>query len=491
MSKSSGAEKGYNNGRLAGKFGKGCKVGKKFEVCGRISLLQLRFMLVPRENLAVMQPLAGRQNAARWTPNNAGNATGVRDGLGPGKPPQRDGLHQPAINVLGNQTSAAPVNPLRVLALVEAATVTGPAKNLIRFCEMLQADPAAGLSISIAAFHRRSATGPESNAFLDAVRAAGIDLDVIPERRRFDSSVLPALRDIIDRRHPDIIQTHAPKSHFLVRWLGLQRGLSWIAFHHGDTAEDLKMRLYTQLDRWSMRAAHRSVTVCEPFADLLVARGVRRDRLQIVPNAMAAAPLVAKEEVSALRDRLALAPDARVILSVGRLSSEKGHADLLAAMRLLLRDQPQLAIKLILVGDGIERPSLERAAAAADLAPSVMFAGQCSNVWLYYSLADVFVLPSHSEGSPNVLLEAMAAGVPIVATKVGGVPETVEDSRSALLVPPSEPAAMASALARILNDPALAARLAANASERLEARFSPHSRYQALLEVYRSIKRSR
>lgn len=381
------------------------------------------------------------------------------------------------------------MNPLRVLALVEASTVTGPAKNLIRFCQMVQADSASGLSISIAAFHRRALPGdPESNAFLDAVRAAGIELDVIPERGRFDSSVLPVLREIIARRRPDIIQTHAPKAHFLVRWAGFQRGRGWIAFHHGDTAEDLKVRLYTQLDRWSLRASNLSVTMCEPFADLLVRRGVPRKRIQIVPNAMAAAPSVAKADVDALRQRLALPADARVILSVGRLSTEKGHADLLAALRLLRRDHPQLTIRLILVGDGIERPNLERAAAAPELASSVIFAGHCSNVWPYYSLADVFALPSHSEGSPNALLEAMAAGVPIVACKVGGVPETVEDGSSALLVPPAEPAAMASALARVLEDPALAGRLVSNASERLAKRFSPESRYQALLEVYRSVK---
>ena len=390
---------------------------------------------------------------------------------------------------LANDLAAAlPVNPLRVLALVEATTVTGPAKNLIRFCQMIQADPAAGLTISIAAFHRRAAAGSESNAFLDAVRAAGIELDVIPERGRFDSSVRRVLGEIIARRRPNILQTHAPKSHFLVRAAGLHRGLRWIAFHHGDTAEDLKMRLYTQLDRWSLRAADRSVTMCEPFADLLVARGVRRDRIQVVPNAMAAAPVVAEEDVKALRDRLEIPSAARVILSIGRLSTEKGHADLLATVPLLLRDHPQLTIRLILVGDGIERPALERAAAAPDLGSSVIFAGHSSNVWPYYSLADVFALPSHSEGSPNALLEAMAAGVPIVACKVGGVPETVEDGRSALLVPPAKPDAMANALARILEDSTLASRLVANASERLVTRFSPESRYQALLQVYRTVK---
>lgn len=447
-------------------------------------------MLIPARDLSALHFPGGPYIATGRIRRTGGNEGRVWSERRPGPPAQLDRLHRRVFKRHGKQTTSTPVNPLRVLAVVEAATITGPAKNLIRFCQMVQSDGEAGVAISIAAFHRRSPAGPESNAFLDAVRAAGIELDVIPERGRFDSLVRPRLAEIVARRRPDIIQTHAPKSHFLVRGMGLHHGRSWIAFHHGDTAEDLKVRMYTQLDRWSLRAAHRSVTVCEPFADLLVARGVRRERIHIVPNAMAAPPLVAPEDVSALRDRLALPPDARVILSVGRLSHEKGHADLLAALRLLRRDDPELELRLILVGDGIERGSLERAAAAPDLASSVIFAGHCANVWLYYSLADVFVLPSRSEGSPNALLEAMAAGVPIVACKVGGVPETVEDNNSAVLVPPAQPAAMASALARVLKDPALAARLASNAAERLVNRFSPESRYQALLRVYQTVKES-
>ncbi|MDP8990053.1 MAG: hypothetical protein M3N41_08245, partial [Acidobacteriota bacterium] len=113
-------------------------------------------MVVPLGDLAVVQPAAvGRKQS------NVADEKSVRE-------ERRRTKRAP-----GNQTSAPPVNSLRVLALVEAATVTGPAKNLIRFCNMVQADVTAGLSISIAAFHRLSPTGTESNAFLDAVRAAG------------------------------------------------------------------------------------------------------------------------------------------------------------------------------------------------------------------------------------------------------------------------------------------------------------------------------
>jgi glycosyltransferase involved in cell wall biosynthesis len=99
-------------------------------------------------------------------------------------------------------------------------------------------------------------------------------------------------------------------------------------------------------------------------------------------------------------------------------------------------------------------------------------------------LASVFVLPSLSEGSPNVLLEAMAANVPIVATSVGGIPDTIEDGVSGLLTPPRNPAALSSSIARILSEPALGAQLAAEAHRQVSSRFSPEIYRDRLLAVY-------
>ncbi len=372
--------------------------------------------------------------------------------------------------------------PIRVVALVEAATLTGPVKNLLAFCRMAR-QAGSIIDLSIAAFFRNSSSAASSNPFLDAVRSAGIELDVIPERGRFDRSVIPAIGRILERRRPDVIQTHAVKSHFLVRYAGFHRRIPWIAFHHGYTAEDFKMRLYVQLDRWSLRAAPHVITVCEPFAADLVRAGVPRDRIQILPNAVAPPPVVTDEQVCALRRRLAVPQGARILLSIGRFSREKGHSDLIAALQLLSRDRPGLSLCLLLVGDGIERPALERAAASS--MHRVIFTGHQPDVWPLFAIADLFVLPSHSEGSPNVLLEAMAAKIPVVATAVGGVPETVENGQSALLVPPRSPSELARAIARLLDDPALLSTLAANAYSRVAACFSPQARMDALLRLYR------
>ncbi len=378
------------------------------------------------------------------------------------------------------------MRPLRIVSLLEASTVTGPAGNVIRFCKLARAAGCADLTI--AAFHR---PGPgesplASNPFFDAVRAAGIELDIIPEKGRFDRSVVPALREIAARRGADIVETHAVKSHFLVRYAGLHRSCRWVAFQHGYTAEDLKMRLYIQLDRWSLRAASRVPTDCTPFANALAHIGVKRERIEVLPSSIQPVPRPDESEIRRVRQHLGIPDSAKVVLSVGRLSSEKAHADLIQALLLLKRGDPKSDVRLVLVGDGIEKPNLENLVSLSGLASEVIFAGQQRNIWPYYGLADVFALPSLSEGSPNVLLEAMCAGVPIVATSVGGVPETVEDETTALLVARRDPPALAAAIRRILGDPDLAARLTANASIRVVEHFSPQSYCDRLCQIYRT-----
>ena len=377
-----------------------------------------------------------------------------------------------------------PVKPLRVVKFMEAASVTGPAANVIRFCRFAHA--IGEVKITIAAFHRSAATGAGTpwNAFFDALSNAGIEFDVIREKRRFDPGVIGQMREIAERRNADIVASHATKSHFLVRSAGLHRRYRWIAYHHGYTAEDLKMRLYRQLDRWSLPAARRVVTVCGPFAAMLAEkRGVRPDLIRVLPNSMEPAPPPDPEQIRELSRSLGLPANSRVILSIGRLSSEKAQIDLLQAFALM--KTPDL--RLVLVGNGIDRGRLESAAATLGIASQTIFAGQHRNVWPFYNLSEIFVLPSLSEGSPNVLLEAMMAQIPVVATAVGGVPETVEHETSALLVPARDPGKLAEAMRRLLDSQELKARIAANAFARVKEQFSTRSYYDRCHGIQRSV----
>ena len=394
---------------------------------------------------------------------------------------------------------------IKLLALMEATTVTGPAKHLIGFCRQARlSDPdAEGLlrvEASIVTFRRAprstaaggkdeasilgGAEAEAPNSFVAAAREAGIEVDVLSERFRFDTRVAAQLREVVARRAPDIIETHMVKSHFLVKTLGFGRRLPWVAYHHGYTTTDLKMRLYNQLNRWTLPSASRVITVCEPFARQLARSGVAREKISVRHNSISPAPPPGADEVDALRRRLGLNGEERIILSVGRLSREKGHVDLVEALGELRRLNAGLDFKLLIVGEGPERERVERAGVSVGVGDRIVFAGHTDDVRPFYSLADVLVLPSHSEGSPLVLLEAMSAGLPVVATRVGGVPEIVSDGESALLVAPRDARGMAAALDRALVDDGLARMLAANASARVAKHFSPASQARALVEIY-------
>lgn len=377
---------------------------------------------------------------------------------------------------------------LRLLAIIEATSITGPAKNLLEFARLAAAE---NVFTTIATFTR----GDPDNQFTRAVGELsrshpGIFPETIPERGPFDPAPLSSLRALATRIRPDVIQTHAVKSHFLVRSAGLPKITPWVAFHHGYTWPTLKARTYNQLDRWSLRTAKQVLTVSVPFRDQLVAVGVRPERIQIIHNAIPpawGANSCQPAEAARLRAEAGIPAERKVILIVGRLSREKDHLTLLDAVNRL---RPAIAPHLIIVGDGPEKSRIEEKIRQLGLEAFVTLTGHQSSAEPWYGLADVAVLSSLSEGSPNALLEAMATNVPVVATAVGGVPEIVTDEESALLVRPGDPEAMSAALARILSDPELAARLRQRSHQLIVERHAPEARVRKLIAIYRTLAAS-
>jgi glycosyltransferase involved in cell wall biosynthesis len=377
------------------------------------------------------------------------------------------------------------MTPLRLLAIIEAYSITGPAKNLLEFARCATE---LDVSTTIATFTR----GELNNQFTEAVREAansrtGIAIETIHERSLFDRGVLPSLRALIERVRPDVIQTHAVKSHFLSRVAGLPRYSPWVAFHHGYTWPTLKARTYNQLDRWSLRSAAKVITVSAPFRRELTHHGVRPESIEIIHNAIPpdwGARARNAENVARLRAGAGIAPGTKVILIVGRLSREKDHLTLLEAVSRLL---PSIAPHLVIVGDGPERAKIESCVHRLGLEACVTLAGQQSSAEPWYGIADVAVLSSLSEGSPNALLEAMATSVPVVATAVGGVPEIVTHEESALLIRPGDPMAMSAALIRVLADPELAKRLTTRSRELILECHQPAARTRKLVSIYRAL----
>jgi glycosyltransferase involved in cell wall biosynthesis len=373
---------------------------------------------------------------------------------------------------------------VRVLAVMETPWPTGgPAKNVLEFARRAACAPHNSLQarVAVAVFHRGKPK--TSNDFVFACEQLGLEVHLIRERFRFDPLVLTALRNIVESCKPDIVETHAVKSHFLIWLTRAYRKRVWIAFHHGYTWTSLKTRIYNSLDRWSLRSASRVVTDCRPFANDLEKIGIPPGRITVQHSCVNDFVSPPTERIADLRKDLRIDGGIQVILSVGRLSREKGQAYLIEAASLLRQKNGHLDMCFILAGAGPDREMLEMLAREKQVSESFRFLGLVADIAPYYGLANMLVLPSHSEGSPNVLLEAMAAGLPIVATAVGGVPEMVRNEREALLVENRNAPALARAIERLSGAPSLAEQLGREARSKSKL-YSPAAYCESLLGLY-------
>jgi glycosyltransferase involved in cell wall biosynthesis len=372
--------------------------------------------------------------------------------------------------------------PLRILALLEATSITGTAKAVLEMAYESRADLSSARPVEIYVANFVRGQKDPQNALTQAMQTAQIPFSCVREQRRFDSMVMPQIQSLAGQYQAQMVWTNSVKSHFLVHRAGVRKNCKWVAFHHGYTSTDLKMRLYNELDRISLPKADRVLTVCRPFADQLAARGVDRTRLRV--QHMPVRPfLISPGDPAKLRNELGLPPDAKVILSVGRLSHEKGHSDLIAAFTLLRNQLFGETLRLVLVGDGPERGKLEQQARASSAQKEILFTGHRDDAKRFYGIANVFALPSYSEGTPNVLLESMAAGVPVVTTWVGGIPELAADTENALLVAPKKPKAMADALQKLVQSPVLRNELT-QAAHRVVDAHTPRAYFEQMREIF-------
>jgi glycosyltransferase involved in cell wall biosynthesis len=174
-----------------------------------------------------------------------------------------------------------------------------------------------------------------------------------------------------------------------------------------------------------------------------------------------------------------------ILVSVGRLHPIKGHKHLIPMMSQLLPRWPHA--RLLIVGEGSERADLESAIAQAGLERSIALLGMRTDIRELLAISTAFVFPSISEGLPIAVLEAMAAGKPVIASRVGPMPEMVEDGVSGLLVPPEDPSALADAVGRLLTLPGQASQMGRQAQKIAATRFSVDAAARSMEALYRTV----
>lgn len=374
---------------------------------------------------------------------------------------------------------------MNLVHLTASTFYGGPERQMLGLARALPAH----VRTTFAAFPE----GGRGAAFLAECRAAGFA--AVPLTRDFPH-VFGAVREIADlirTTAADVLVCHGYKAHVLGRLAARRTGVPAVAVSRGWTGETRKVKLYEWLDRRHLRFMDRVVCVSDGQAEK-VRRWCRvpAARLSVIRNS---ARLSAFETADpGARGRLLGffppgAAVAHVVLGAGRLSPEKGFGVLVEAARALCAAHP--AAGVVLFGEGALRADLERQVAALGLTGRVVLPGFRSDLDALIGAADVVVLPSYTEGLPNVALEASAAGVPVVATAVGGTPEVIADGASGFLVPPGDPAALAERVGRLLGDPARRAAFGAAGRERMRGLFTFDAQARAYMDLLGALRPAR
>ncbi len=310
----------------------------------------------------------------------------------------------------------------------------------------------------------------EPHAVLDPLERAGVAVHRLAPPPRAYLAERRAIERLLGQLRPRVLHTHGYRADILAGWAGRRAGVPVVSTAHGFIGGDLRNRAYEWLQCRALRLADRVVAVSLPIRDRLRRAGVPEGRLVLLRNAFAGDPALSREEA---RAALGLPADMRVAGWIGRLAPEKGPDLLVEAARLA---GPGIAWSVI--GDGPMRDAVAARASAA-----VHFHGRLAGAGRLVSAFDVLVLSSRTEGTPIILLEAMAAGVPVVATAVGGVPDVLGPAEG-WLVRPGDPAALAAAVREALGDRVEAARRAASASARLGREFGREAWLDAHERLY-------
>jgi glycosyltransferase involved in cell wall biosynthesis len=369
--------------------------------------------------------------------------------------------------------------PLRVLALMDTYRVSGPCLGLFELIEQI---PNGGPQVVVGIFLRDP--NSSSPACEEASRR-GIHLTVFREKYRYDPRpILQAMR-VVKKHNISLLQSHGYKSGAVAWVLKRLTGLPWVAFVHGYTAENGRMAMYNRLDRWIMRGADRVIAVSEATRRLLQKAGVPECRVRVIHNGVDLQRRSAGAESKKLRRLWQRAPDSLLVGVIGRLSPEKGQAVFLDAFRIVAQALPNA--KAVLVGEGPERSALEASVKAAGLEQYVQFAGYQTDMSSIYNALDLVVIPSLSEGLPNVLLEAFLHEKAVIATAVGGIPEVMQNGLSKFLVPAGDAKGLADAIVEVLRDPILRKELGEAGARRVREAFSLSQRTQRITDLYNEL----
>lgn len=316
--------------------------------------------------------------------------------------------------------------------------------------------------------------GPERTVISQRMEAAGIRIAYLDKKPGLDLNMIPRLVKLMKQERPDAVHSHLS----VIKYVGLAAKLAGVKHYvhtvHSVAQEEAEGPLQKITNKfyfgqgWSVPVAL-SPEIQKTILDLY---GLNPDQVPVIYNGVDLSRCIPKEDYRT--------GETVNILHVGRFDTPKNHPGLLRAFRMVFEELPQC--RLHLVGDGDSRPEMETLAKELGISDAVTFHGMQSNVYPYLRDADIFVLPSLYEGIPMTIIEAMGTGLPIAASRVGGIPGLLGEGESGMLIS-NEDAAIAEALKTLVLDQNLRETLGRKAKEN-SVRFSSKSMAEQYCSVY-------
>lgn len=369
------------------------------------------------------------------------------------------------------------MKPIEILHLRDTHEVGGPGKTIL---ESHQAIDPSRFRLHLGVFLTRKESG--DTPFTAEARRRQFPVHFIRGFNQYDPRIVWRVADLVQTLRIDIVHAHEVKSDVIAYLASRLQPVPIVTTLHGWIGNSVKQRLLTALDRRIVRAFDRVIAVSSPIEQACLAAGVRRERLRLVHNAIVVERYRRTGRRGALSELIARPLASPVLASIGRLSAEKGHADLIEAVAIVVKRGYKLSV--VLVGDGPERSKLLEMVRTHGLDSLVHLPGYGSDSARVLEDVDLLVLPSHTEGLPNAALEALAMEVPVLATPVGGTPEVISDGATGRLVPPHSPGELADAIVEFLSDPEQWRQMAKRGRLHVEANFDFQTRTRKLEAIY-------
>jgi glycosyltransferase involved in cell wall biosynthesis len=346
---------------------------------------------------------------------------------------------------------------IKILRVIARFNIGGPAMHVADLTSGM--DPARFESVVISGLEN-----PGEGSLLDYALGRGVRPIIIPEivaefsLKPQDLKALIKLYRLIRREHPDIVETHTAKAGFLGRVAARMAKVPIIIHtYHGHVLHGYYSHVKNcTLRRMEQALAHLTrciIAVDDQVKRDLLAYGIAPSRkIAVIPYGLHLEPLLACEvHRGDLRSELGLTEGTKLVGIVGRIFPIKNHRLFLDAAALVAEQEP--ATRFLIVGDGALRPEMEHHARRIGIADRVIFLGWRRDLPHVYADLDVLAVTSNNEGTPFSAIEAMAAGCPVVSTRVGGLPDLIDDGKTGYLVPPGDAQALADASLSLLREP--------------------------------------